>query len=597
MKDRVVLQDRSTGLWLHFTRPLAIITSDCVEDVLPALREVETAVQARGLYAAGFVTYEAAPAFDPAFRVRTPSPLPLLWFGLYRKPVTEKRLSPALAGYNLGKWRPTIYRHVYDKAIAQIKRLIAAGETYQVNYTFRMRTSFQGDPWSLFTNLARAQQASCAAYVDTGAYVICSVSPELFFTLNGRFLNCRPMKGTAARGPTLAEDRLQMACLQHSEKNRAENLMIVDMVRNDMGRIAALGSVKVPEMFSVERYPTVLQMTSTVTAETEAPITDIIAALFPPASVTGAPKVHTTQIIAQLETEPRNIYTGAIGFIAPQRRAQFNVAIRTVRIDLNASQAEYGVGGGIVWDSNSTTEYSECRIKARVLTAMPSFEPLETLLWQPKEGYFLLARHLQRLADSANYFGIPFSADLAAHHLETCGATFSEWSHKVRLLLAQDGEITTEAQSLPDDTGEQPLRLRLAPTPVDMADPFLYHKTTNRRVYDVARAASPNCDDVLLWNHQGEITEATTANVVVKLDGELVTPPVQCGLLPGTFRAELLSQGIIRERVIPVSAIRPATDLYLINSVRRWCQAFIEPPAKAVDPSRRRKRGFRQRNP
>ncbi len=577
MKDRVVLQDRNTGYWLHFMQPVAVLTADRVEDVIPALQEVEAAVQERGLYAAGFITYEASPAFDPAFCVRSPSVRPLLWFGLYRKPETEKRLSPVQASYSFGEWSSTINRQMYGETIEQIKQLIAAGETYQVNYTLRMRTSFQGDPWSLFSNLASAQGATCAAYIETSAYAICSVSPELFFNLDGLHLNCCPMKGTMSRGRTSTEDRLQRLCLQNSDKNRAENLMVVDMVRNDMGRIAVLGSVQVPELFTVERYPTVLQMTSTVTAETKAPIVDIFSALFPPASVTGTPKIHTTQIISQLETEPRNIYTGTIGFIGPQRRAQFNVAIRTVLIDLNRSQAEYGVGGGIVWDSNDASEFAECQIKARVLTATPPFKLLETLLWQPEEGYFLLGRHLKRLSDSADYFGIPFRPDLTAHHLETCVEKFSEQSCRVRLLLARDGEITTEVHLLQNDTKEELLLLCLANNPVDMANPFLYHKTTCRNVYDVARTASSDCDDVLLFNKQGEITETTTANIVAKQDGELVTPPVRCGLLPGTFRAELLARGVIREKVILKSNIHLSADLFTINSVRRWSRATIKP--------------------
>ncbi|MEW5985164.1 MAG: aminodeoxychorismate synthase component I [Chloroflexota bacterium] len=599
--NQVVLHDAAAGRWRHFRRPLTVIQANQLDEVLPSLAQVEAAVQ-EGLYAAGFLSYEAAPAFDPALRTRPPSSLPLLWFGLYdpadvmdseqlsvtsnqlsvstQSPINSSPLSSSLIThhssfpYHLGPWQPTTGRPAYDQAIAAIKEQIANGYTYQVNYTIRLRAAFQGDPWRLFVDLAEAQQGDYAAYVDTGRFTLCSASPELFFDLDGQQLVSRPMKGTAGRGRTLAEDEARRQWLRQSEKNQAENVMIVDMIRNDLGRVARLGSVHVPALFAVEKYPTVWQMTSTVAAQTDASLTEILRALFPCASITGAPKVSTMGIIADLEQEPRGVYTGSIGFIAPGRRAQFNVAIRTVVVDKEQDQAEFGVGGGIVWDSAAEEEYQECQVKARVLTERrPGFSLLESLLWRLGKGYFLLEGHLKRLAESAAYFGYPCDVGLIRLKLErmTAGLTTD---HKVRLLLAGDGAVTAEALPLPPPSSA-PVRLRLAPSPVDPADPFLYHKTTHRAIYEAARAARPDGDEVLLWNERGEVTEATAANVVVELGGVLLTPPVECGLLAGVYREWLLNQGIIREGRVALADLAHGANVHLINSVRGWRPAVL----------------------
>lgn len=351
--------------------------------------------------------------------------------------------------------------------------------------------------------------------------------------------------------------------------------MIVDMIRNDMGRVAEIGSVRVPSLFDVERYPTLWQMTSTVTATTSASMDNIMAALFPCASITGAPKARTMQIIRDLETTPRRIYTGCIGFISPQGRAQFNVAIRTVLIDKQAGQAEYGVGSGIVWDSVNTEEYVECQIKAQVLTSnYPPFSLLETMLWTPDTGYFLLNYHLQRLQDSAIYFSIALAIEEVKNKLDALAISLPHKPHKIRLLVAQDGKITWEAKIL--DATKQPVKLSLAASPVDATNPFLYHKTTNRQLYDRARSASLDCDNVLLYNEQGEITETCIGNIVVQMHGELLTPPVKSGLLPGTFRAHLLAEGKITEQTIALEDLPKCDRIYVVNSVRKWREAILD---------------------
>ncbi|HEY3310431.1 MAG TPA: aminodeoxychorismate synthase component I [Anaerolineales bacterium] len=569
------LHDPSAGAWLHFEHPRRVIIARRLEEVLPALREIEAAVEQAGLYAAGYISYEAAPAFDAALVTRPSAGFPLLWFGLYSQPQRTTTLPPAQGSYSLEKWQPSVSRTTYNAAIAQIKARIAQGLTYQVNYTFRLRNRFSGDARALFVDMVNSQVPGYSAYLDTGAHLICSASPELFFRLDGNTVTCRPMKGTARRGRTLSEDKAQAAWLKASIKNRAENVMIVDMLRNDLGRLAEIGSVRVPELFVTERYPSLWQMTTSLTAEVRASFTGLLASLFPCGSITGAPKVSTTRIIAALEGSPRKVYTGAIGYLAPGRKAQFNVAIRTVLIEKETGTAEYGVGGGIVWDSTQKDEYAEALLKARLLTSpRPSFSLLETLRWTPAEGFFLLERHLQRLADSAEYFAFPFDLEHARADLLSTAQELTGPS-RVRLLLDRDGGLSHQTFSLELPGPARPLRLGLAMQPVDSADVYLFHKTTWRKVHETARSSRPDCDDVILYNERGELTETGIANLVFELDGVLVTPPLECGLLAGTFRAHLLEAGTIREQVLTLADLPRCTKIYTINSVRGWQESTL----------------------
>ena len=577
MKNQVILHNTATKQWMRFENPEEVFIANCIEEVIPCLNKIEKIVLKHGLYAAGFLSYEAAPAFDEALCVKPMDSFPLIWFGMYAKPeMFQLPAQEVASAYTLGEWTPSVSTSVYERTIAKIKELIARGDTYQVNYTFRLNTTFIGDSWSFFLKLVQAQQTGYAAYIDLGGYIICSASPELFFSLDDNRLVSRPMKGTAARGRTLAEDKIQSEWLYNSEKNRAENIMIVDMIRNDMGRIANIGSVEVTSFYDIERYPTLFQMTSTVASTTSSSITEIMTALFPCASITGAPKPRTMEIISELETSPRRIYTGSIGYIAPDRKAQFNVAIRTVLIDRKAEQAEYGFGGGIVWDSDSTDEYNECQVKARILTSdRPEFSLLETMLWTSDIGYFLLDYHFRRLMDSAEYFDYNADIEHIEKKLKSEAASFSDGSYKVRLLVSKEGTIICQSMPLKDFEQPKTVWLRLSPEPVDSGNLFLYHKTTNRQLYDAAKAACPDCDDVVLFNEKDEITESCIANIIVKMDGELVTPPVECGLLPGTFRAWLLDRGEVREKVLTIDALKKAEEIYLINSVRKWQNAVI----------------------
>ena len=580
MINSVIIHDATQRQWLHFQNPKRIISAHRIEEVIPALKAIEEQVRQHGLYAAGFIAYEAAPAFDSALAVKEDGCFPLLWFGLYGKPEGLHFPTGTEVHSESLPWTPSLTPNAYQDTLGRIKNYIEAGDTYQVNFTLRLRSPFSGDPWPYFIELAQAQDASYSAFVNTKEWILCSASPELFFQLDGEALISRPMKGTAPRGLMLHDDREQAEWLRHSEKNRAENVMIVDMVRNDMGRIAHTGTVHVSSLYEVEKYPTVWQMTSTVRATTEAGLCAIMQALFPPASITGAPKPRTMQIIAELEQTPRRIYTGTVGFWMPDRKAQFNVAIRTVLIDKATGEAEYGVGGGIVWDSIDTMEFEECRTKARILTQrVPDFSLLETILWTPEQGYFLLPYHLKRLADSAAYFSYAADMDAIRNKLDSLARTLPKTAHKVRLLVAKDGGITLQSEALAEALGDAAAvsqRCCLTSAPIDSSNPFLYHKTTNRLVYEQALATVPGYADVILWNEKGEITESCIANILVELDGELYTPPIQCGLLPGTYRAYLLEQGKIRERVISTEDLARSPHVYLVNSVRKGREVVVD---------------------
>jgi para-aminobenzoate synthetase / 4-amino-4-deoxychorismate lyase len=571
-KNEVLLKDNED--WLHFTNPHQLIIAEHLNDVLPALRKIEQLVQANNWHAAGFLSYEAASAFDPAFQTNTGTGFPYLWFGLYPRPNVVRLPEPASPRETLDL-HPTICRESYNSAIAKIKQHIAEGRTYQVNYTMRLQSEFTDNAWEFFLQLAQTQNHH-AVYIDTGRYGICSASPELFFQLDGRTITCRPMKGTTSRGRTTAEDREQSEWLKHSMKNRAENVMIVDMIRNDLGRIAEIGTVSVPRLFETERYPTLWQMTSIVSAKTDASFVEILIALFPCASITGAPKVSTMQIIAELESTPRKIYTGAIGYLAPQRKAIFNVAIRTVLIDREQNKAEYGVGGGIVWDSTSADEYDEALLKARVLTHQPhSFSLLETILWTPKEGFFLHEKHVTRMLDSADYFDIPITKETLEDYLEQISSGFRS-PQRVRILLDQKGTLNSESRPFDQSQDKRPLNVGLATEPIHSNNVFLFHKTTQREVYVSALKGSEDLDDVLLYNEKGELTEFTIGNLVVELDGQLLTPPVSCGVLPGTFRVHVLETGQVRERTILREQLSQCTKIFRVNSIRRWQNADLQ---------------------
>ncbi len=358
------------GVSYAFSGCVGQVVAHCPTTVYAALKEVEHAVS-RGLHAAGYIAYEAAAGLDPAQKTRPHGAMPLVWFGLFERriPSKEDRSGPRRA-YSLSGWRPSIAKAEYEEVVARIRRYIAAGDTYQVNFTYRMRADFEGDAAAFYSDLCRSQRTAYSAYVDSGRFQVLSASPELFIRLKSGELTARPMKGTRRRGRCPEEDRSMFDDLRTSPKDRAENVMIVDMLRSDLGRVSETGSVQTPKLWEVERYETVLQMTSTVHSRLRkgAGVSDVLRSAFPCGSVTGAPKVRTMEIISELEDSPRGVYTGSIGYVSPGPEAQFNVAIRTVTVDREKALAEFGVGSGVTHDSSAGTEYEECMTKARMLT-------------------------------------------------------------------------------------------------------------------------------------------------------------------------------------------------------------------------------------
>ncbi len=560
-----VARPRGRGLWCYHHLVRQEVASGA-EEVLPVLARVEAAVEEEGLHAVGFVAYEAAAAMDPALPRPESGPWPLAWFGLFTpSPVPVEVTDPGPLPPVI--WEPEMEPAAYRQALMRIRELLAAGETYQVNLTYRFRARWEGEPWPLFCHLFLQQPSAHAVYLETPQWAVCSASPELFFRRAGRAILSRPMKGTAPRGRFWAEDVLQAETLRTSAKERAENVMIVDMVRHDLGRVCLPASVTVPRLTQVERYPTVWQMTSLVAGRTEASLPQIFQALFPPASIIGAPKIRTAQIIQELEPSPRGLYTGAIGWVRPGRRAEFNVAIRTVGIHRVRGQAEYGVGGGIVWDSVASAEWAETQLKARVLGPRPpAFALMETMRATPA-GVPWWPWHRQRLAESAAYFGwqLPWStieAELAAQcRLLTALLV-------LRVQLWPDGRRVWQTRPLPAPL--RPYRVCFVPGFVDESDPLCCHKTSCRQRLEAARqrALAQGADDAVLINRRGQVTETTLANLLVLERGKWRTPARTCGLVPGVGRARLLARGRVEEAELTPADLLRAERILLINAVR-----------------------------
>jgi para-aminobenzoate synthetase/4-amino-4-deoxychorismate lyase len=557
-----------------FRDPDETIVAYSASEVVLAIRAVDAA-RKNGFYVAGYVSYEAAPAFDSALRVFPVATMPLLWFGIFKGP-SEPQVQVG-SDFRISDWNPSVDRETYDQKIESIHAAIARGDTYQVNYTLRLRAEFEGDDFAFYERLRAGQASSYCAYLNTGRYRILSASPELFFRQTGNTITTKPMKGTIRRGRWSAEDDSLYDRLKASEKDRAENVMIVDLIRNDLGRIAELGSVQVSDLFEIERYRTVFQATSTVTATLakQASLAEVFGALFPSGSVTGAPKVSTMELIARFEDSPRNAYCGAIGFAGPGDEAVFSVAIRTVVVDSQTGAAEYGVGGGVTWESTAEGEYTEALNKAALLAEdWPRLDLLETL--RLEDGTFTLANsHIDRLVSSARYFGVPLSVAAVRAAMGEYALGHSTGIHRVRMLVSPEGAIRIESQPL-EWAVRETVAVSISSSPVSREDRFLYHKTTHRSVYDAGRAGAAHVFDVLLWNEQGELTEFTTGNLVLELDGKLVTPPIESGLLNGTLRADLLKRGEIVEGVLTREDLERCSRFWLINSVRGWVPVHLE---------------------
>ncbi len=556
-----------------FSAPRRLLVATRAEDAPDVIEQAESCARA-GHWVVGFVSYEAASAFDSALHCHQAPPhgMPYALFAVFggEDPAPRPR-RPFLCG----AWHDETGRDRFDAAIGWIRNGIAEGDFYQVNYTTRLRAPFFGDSLAFFDGLRASQPEAYCSYLDVGRWQICSVSPELFFTWAAprepgaaRMLACRPMKGTAPRDGDTLRDSAAAQTLRQSPKERAENLMIVDLVRNDLSRVAEPGTVKTANLFAVEAWPTVWQMTSTVTCHTAPPtrLRDVFRALFPCGSITGAPKAAAMSAIRALEGSARGVYCGAVGVLRPGGEAIFSVGIRTPFIDGAAHTAECGIGSGITYDSAPDSEHREWRAKqAFLLRACPEYELLETLrLHQGR--YWLLRGHLTRLEHSANTLGYPFARQAVTQALDALAQQHPSGNWRVRLRLSPGGEAHAEA--LPLDALPPAPGFALARAPVDGANPWLRHKTTRRELYADLASRQEGVFDTLLYNERGELTEFTRGNLVVEKHGRLLTPPEHCGLLPGVLRAAWLARGKIEERVLHEEDLRNADRIWFINSVR-----------------------------
>ncbi|OUM01323.1 chorismate-binding protein [Variovorax sp. JS1663] len=562
-----------------FGAPREILAAHTPAQVWPLLEAVQVRAL-QGLWCVGYLRYEAALAFNPALALHEADG-PLAWFGVHEAvqpwPQDDVGAAPTV------HWEEGLARAGFDQALARLQRAIADGELYQANYTAPLRGTLDGGPdadrglqaRALFAALQRAQPGGYAAWIDAGGEQVLSVSPELFFDWREGRLLARPMKGTAARGASADEDAAAAARLLASAKERAENVMIVDLLRNDMSRVAEPHSLRVPRLFHAEALPTVWQMTSDIEARTRSGCTlaDVFAALFPCGSVTGAPKVSAMRMIRALEPEPRGIYCGAVGVVQPGGAATFNVPIRTVT--LRGSAARCGIGSGITADARAEGEWQEWRHKRAFLdrASMP-FELLETLSLD--EGRLRDApAHLARMEAAARHFGHPWPGDAMARALEDLREAHPRGAWRVRLLLDAAGRVHAAAHA--QEAAPALVRLQLAGRPFDAADSeFVRFKTTRRAHYEAFAPTRPGIFDTLLWNRRGEITECTRGNVALRLGGRWVTPPLACGLLGGIGRERSLREGRLAEAVVRVEDLPRVQGLAFVNSLRGWIDAVLD---------------------
>jgi len=560
-----------------FCSPIEVLQTSSLLGVESTFLAVDRAIL-DGYYVAGYVAYEAGLAYQN-LELRGRADHPLIWFGVYTDII---RLSQDDVAWGLARRsvRDIVINELlfdfdwptYRSKVETIRDLIREGDVYQINLTGPNNFQFEGSPLVLYAQLRSRQRVRYGAFINTGMRQVLSFSPECFFQRYGGVISTRPMKGTVRRGDSKEEDARLKEWLANDEKNRAENLMIVDLLRNDLSMLCEIGSVKVPKMYTVETYETLFQMTSTVTGQLKAGkgYSDIFRALFPCGSITGAPKRRAMQRIAALEKSPRGVYCGAIGYLAPGEKAEFSVAIRTIQ--LTGDTGVMGTGGGIVWDSDPRDEYEECRLKARFLQQTENREEfylIETMCWDGGEIPFF-PLHQARLMASANYFQIRFNPELFnATIRRATKSLIAGTQHRVRALLSNDGTCNVTVSAI----GEEDLdgRILLSTKQVNSKNRFLYHKTSRRGQFEQAyeAARSQGYDDVIFCNERGEITEGSRNNIFISDGDKYITPPLCCGLLPGVMRQHMIeSLNNVEEEVIYPLELLHADVVYICNAVR-----------------------------
>lgn len=554
-----------------FTEPINIIQTNELSEVEHCLMQVQSAVN-NGLYVAGYLSYEVTYAFSKGAITKVNNNHPLLWFGVFKAPYEGAPLFSNNNDYHVGTWNMMQSKAQYEAQFAKIMEAIQNGTLDQINYTVPFESTFSGNSYRYYERLRKAQQASYNAYLQLGDIDIISASPELFFDVHDGDITVKPMKGTIHRGKTVAEDVANKQWLQQSSKNKFENELIAALMQQELAPITEPNSVAPTSLYDVEQYPTVYQMTSTIKGKLkkDTSITQILRTLFPCGSISGVPKKETLQLIPEFEPHPREIYCGAIGYITPEENAVFNVPIRTVTIDKLKNQATYGAGGAITAHSNVVEEYEEMVTKTKVLEMeREDFQLLETLGLIDGQ-YLVLEEHIERLSQSARYFNFEMDVDDLMEILRTTSASHPKGKWRVRLTVSAQGDIVLNCVELEATDNTQVV---LAQKPIHKSNVFHYHKTTHRMIYNEHRCE--DMFDVILWNEDDEITEFSIGNIVLEMDGTYYTPPIESGVLPGTFRKSLLQAGVIKEKIMHLSDLQFATNIWLINSVRGWVKVHL----------------------
>jgi para-aminobenzoate synthetase / 4-amino-4-deoxychorismate lyase len=574
----------------YFINPVKIITldnPDFMPDFFNELNELN-----KNYFMAGFFSYEMGYILEDAFKRRIQRSFPLAFFCAYENPsIFDHNQRKFISGnfqmpkkfeeYSISNLEFSITEEQYNNNIQTIRDYIRKGDIYQANYTIKYKFDFSGSPYSLYNDLKQKQYAAYNVFAKFDDTYILSLSPELFFRKKDDRVFVKPMKGTWHRGKNLFEDKSNIEIFANDEKNKSENIMIVDLLRNDLGKISKGGSVKAVKLYEIEKYNTLFQMTSTVESvlENNLSIFDLIKGIFPSGSITGAPKIRSMEIIRELEKEDRKLYTGSLGFFEPNGNSVFNVAIRTIL--LKGSKGEMGVGGGIVYDSTPEDEFRECKLKADFLVkkAISEFSIIETILYDRK--YEHLDLHIKRMQESSEYFDYIFNKDILMQYLDALQNSMPYGTYKVRVLLDRFGNYSVTKTKFEDpvnqDTIER-LKVTISERRTNSSDVFLFHKTTVRDVYEkeLTSARERGFFDVIFMNENNEITECAITNIYVKIQGELVTPPLECGLLNGTMRQALLGNGRVTEKKLTLQDIEKAEAVYVSNAIIGLREAVLE---------------------
>ncbi len=569
-------KDRHT---YFFENPTAIVKATQLDEVQPALHQLNTAVQ-HGAWIAGIIAYDAGFAFEKKLRhLNIDAATPLLWFGVYDKPKSSDAFLNDDGDCRISEIEFEFQKKKYAECIERIKAYIESGDVYQINFTGKLKFHIEGSARAVYRVLRERQPSPYTAYLDISGTQILSFSPELFFRVQNGRIESKPMKGTAPRGRTAQEDADIAAWLRQSEKNCAENLMILDLIRNDIGRVCNKGSISVPTLFDIEKHPTLFQMTSTVYGDLhpDATLAEIFKSIFPCGSITGAPKIRAMEIIAELEQAPRGLYTGAIGYVSPQKEACFSVAIRTIVVKGN--NAEMGIGSGVTWDSGSESEFEECLLKAKFLVEEHEpFSLIESLKYH--NGYAFLEEHLARLKSSAAYFDFDYNEDAVRTALNNIAATLDPGRcFKVRLTLANDGTLHLKTSGIEVNQITQSTRgIAVSAIRTNSQEKFFYHKTTRRKLYDdaTAYASAHGLADVIFFNERDELAEGAISNVFIEKDGKFFTPPISAGILAGVYRSYVLrSNSNAHEKTLYESDLYEADGIYICNAVRGWIKVEL----------------------